>query len=97
MVSSEAPLIFSKACEIFISELTLRAWMVAEENKRRTLQRSDVCSAVQKSDQYDFLVDIVPREELNYRGKLSKVCKLFHFWIFRMHYLASNLNFFDFA
>ncbi|KAI9143478.1 histone-fold-containing protein [Paraphysoderma sedebokerense] len=67
MISSEAPLIFSKACEIFIAELTLRSWMVAEENKRRTLQRTDIAQAISKSDQYDFLIDIVPREELAYK------------------------------
>lgn len=38
MISSEAPLLFSKACEIFIRELTLRAWIHTEDNKRRTQQ-----------------------------------------------------------
>lgn len=57
-------LFFSKnSCEIFICEITRRAWLHAEENKRRTLQRSDVASAVSRSDQFDFLIDIVPREE----------------------------------
>ncbi|KAJ3172512.1 hypothetical protein HDU88_005840 [Geranomyces variabilis] len=65
MISAEAPMIFSKACEIFILELTMRAWIHAEEHKRRTLQRSDVATAISKSDQYDFLIDIVPREEIN--------------------------------
>ncbi|CAH1763948.1 8873_t:CDS:2 [Entrophospora sp. SA101] len=60
----KAPIIFSKACEIFISEITMRAWIHAEENKRRTLQRSDVASALSRSDQFDFLIDIVPREEV---------------------------------
>lgn len=64
MISAEAPILFSKACEIFISEITMRAWIHAEENKRRTLQRSDVASAVSRSDQFDFLIDIVPREEV---------------------------------
>ncbi|KAG0206727.1 hypothetical protein BGX28_001872 [Mortierella sp. GBA30] len=63
MISAEAPILFSKACEIFICEITRRAWLHAEENKRRTLQRSDVASAVSRSDQFDFLIDIVPREE----------------------------------
>lgn len=107
MISSEAPALFSKACEIFILEvatrssgssppaapypggshrlldsplspsspcapdsprssllqLTLRAWAHSEENKRRTLQRSDVAGAIAKTDIFDFLVDIVPREE----------------------------------
>ncbi|KAJ3285336.1 hypothetical protein HK104_009535 [Borealophlyctis nickersoniae] len=65
MISAEAPLIFSKACEIFILELTMRAWIHTEENKRRTLQKSDVATAVSKADMYDFLIDIVPRDEIN--------------------------------
>ena len=40
MISSEAPALFSKAAEIFITELTLRAWIHTEDNKRRTLQVS---------------------------------------------------------
>ncbi|TIA81209.1 hypothetical protein E3P89_02155 [Wallemia ichthyophaga] len=68
--SGETPILFSKACEIFISELTCRAWLVAESNKRRTLQRSDVAGAVELSDQFDFLIDILPRgEEANKRSK----------------------------
>lgn len=38
MISAEAPLLFAKAAEIFIHELTLRAWAHTEDNKRRTLQ-----------------------------------------------------------
>ncbi|KAI1316148.1 hypothetical protein EDD11_010386 [Mortierella claussenii] len=63
MISAEAPMIFDKGCEIFITELTLRAWIHAEENKRRTLQRSDIAAAITKTDMFDFLIDIVPREE----------------------------------
>ncbi|KAJ3194061.1 Nuclear transcription factor Y subunit C-2, partial [Dinochytrium kinnereticum] len=63
MISAEAPMMFSKACEIFILELTMRAWIYTEENKRRTLQKNDVGTAVCKADMYDFLIDIVPREE----------------------------------
>lgn len=35
----------------------------AEECKRRTLQRSDISSAIKKLEMFDFLIDIVPREE----------------------------------
>jgi nuclear transcription factor Y, gamma len=63
MISAEAPILFAKGCDIFITELTMRAWIHAEENKRRTLQRSDIASALGKSDMFDFLIDIVPREE----------------------------------
>ena len=40
MISAEAPMLFAKAAEIFIHELTLRAWVHTEDNKRRTLQVS---------------------------------------------------------
>lgn len=63
MISAEAPIMFSKACEIFISELTCRAWLVAESHKRRTLQKSDVAAAIAYSDMFDFLIDIVPRDD----------------------------------
>lgn len=62
MISAEAPVLFSKACEMFILELTLRAWFQSESNRRRTLQRSDVAAAITSTDVFDFLVDIVPRE-----------------------------------
>ncbi|CAN6295760.1 unnamed protein product [Urochloa humidicola] len=63
MISAEAPVLFAKACELFILELTIRSWLHAEENKRRTLQRNDVAAAIARTDVFDFLVDIVPREE----------------------------------
>lgn len=63
MISAEAPMLFAKAAELFIMELTLRAWVHTEDNKRRTLQRSDIAMAITKYDQFDFLIDIVPREE----------------------------------
>jgi len=69
MISAEAPILFAKGCDIFITELTMRAWIHAEENKRRTLQRSDIASALSKSDMFDFLIDIVPREEASSHAK----------------------------
>merc|ERR1711937_104633 len=63
MISAEAPVLFAKACELFILELTLRSWMHSEESKRRTLQRNDIAAAITKTDVFDFLLDIVPREE----------------------------------
>merc|ERR1719193_2214490 len=64
MISAEAPILFSKAAEIFISELSLRAWIHTEDNKRRTLQRNDIAMAITKYDQFDFLIDIVPRDDI---------------------------------
>lgn len=64
MISAEAPVLFAKACEIFILELSLRAWIHTEENKRRTLQRNDIAMAITKTDVFDFLIDIVPRDDI---------------------------------
>uniref|UniRef100_A0A8C4N151 Nuclear transcription factor Y subunit gamma n=1 Tax=Eptatretus burgeri TaxID=7764 RepID=A0A8C4N151_EPTBU len=64
MISAEAPVLFAKAAQIFIRELSLRAWIHTEDNKRRTLQRNDIAMAISKFDQFDFLIDIVPRDEL---------------------------------
>lgn len=63
MISAEAPILFAKGCDVFITELTMRAWIHAEEHKRRTLQKSDIAAALTKSDMFDFLIDVVPREE----------------------------------
>ncbi|KAI5184533.1 nuclear transcription factor Y, gamma [Nematocida homosporus] len=60
-VASEVPLLFSRVTEIFIEELTLRAWQHTEEGKRRILQRSDICSAIKSSDLFDFLIYLMPR------------------------------------
>uniref|UniRef100_A0A0A9XAJ5 Nuclear transcription factor Y subunit gamma n=1 Tax=Lygus hesperus TaxID=30085 RepID=A0A0A9XAJ5_LYGHE len=76
MISGEAPVLFAKAAELFIQELTLRSWVHTEDNKRRTLQRNDIAMAVTKYDQFDFLIDIVPRDEAkpqpnNWRSSMS--------------------------
>lgn len=42
MISAEAPVLFAKAAQIFITELTLRAWIHTEDNKRRTLQVTEL-------------------------------------------------------
>ena len=59
MVSAEAPVIFARACRVFILELTMRSWFEAEEAKRKTLQKEDVHAAILKTDVFDFLVDVV--------------------------------------
>ncbi|KAI8466227.1 MAG: histone-fold-containing protein [Monoraphidium minutum] len=63
MISAEAPVLFAKACELFILELSLKAWLHAERGKRRTLQRSDIAAVVNSTYTLDFLQDIIPQEE----------------------------------
>ncbi|XP_055826061.1 nuclear transcription factor Y subunit C-1-like isoform X3 [Solanum dulcamara] len=64
MISAEAPILFAKACEIFIQELTLRSWLYAQECKRRTLEKRDFIEAIKHTDIFDFLVDVVPMDEI---------------------------------
>ena len=79
MISAEAPILFAKGCDIFITELTMRAWIHAEESKRRTLQRSDIAQAISKSDMFDFLIDIVPREVANQHSAMVPPAQTFDY------------------
>ncbi|GLT67830.1 hypothetical protein SLA2020_401090 [Shorea laevis] len=63
IISGEAPIVFSKACELFIEELTRRSWMVTMQGKRRTLGKEDVASAVMATDLFDFLVGMVASDD----------------------------------
>lgn len=59
MVSAEAPVVFARACAMFVLDITLRSWFEATGKERRTVQREDVHDAILKADVFDFLVDIV--------------------------------------
>ena len=61
--SSRRVLVLTTNKKVFISEITARAFIIADSNKRRTLSRSDIAKALSKSDQFDFLIDVVPRED----------------------------------
>ena len=54
---------------VFIQELTARAHLVSIASGRRTLSRPDVAQAISNSDFYDFLVDIVARDDTQDEGK----------------------------
>ena len=94
MISAEAPILFAKAAEFFIREITLRAWIHTERNKRRTLQRSDITLAVADgdTDQFDFLIDIVPRDEIKTHGSTTKREETTHSQ--PMTQVTGNLNLF---
>jgi nuclear transcription factor Y gamma len=62
-ISAETLPLFAKACEMFIMQLTIRSWANAEFNKRKTLQKCDIASAIANTDVFDFLIDIAPNED----------------------------------
>ncbi|KAL0907697.1 hypothetical protein M5K25_022127 [Dendrobium thyrsiflorum] len=59
MISCEAPLVFAKACELFIQQLTVRSYKVSVQANKRTLQKDDIITAVKATDVFDFLMDMV--------------------------------------
>jgi hypothetical protein len=70
-----APTRFVSIPQVFISEITARAFIIADSNKRRTLSRSDIAKALSKSDQFDFLIDIVPRDEHPFPAETAPASK----------------------
>lgn len=48
--------LLTQACELFILDLTIRGWVHAEDNRRRTLQRSDIAASIANWEVLDFLV-----------------------------------------
>uniref|UniRef100_A0A7N4NZB3 Nuclear transcription factor Y subunit gamma n=1 Tax=Sarcophilus harrisii TaxID=9305 RepID=A0A7N4NZB3_SARHA len=70
MISAEAPVLFAKAAQIFITELTLRAWIHTEDNKRRTLQE-EVRQSVTPAEpvQYYFTLAQQPAAAVQVQGQ----------------------------
>lgn len=68
-VMGEVQCLVAKACEFFISDLSHRAYICAEEDRRKCLQRCDVARGISLSDMFDFLIDIVPREYMHIKCK----------------------------
>ena len=58
MISAEAPVLFAKACELFILDLSIHTWNYSQLHKRRTLQKEDIREAIQKTDIFDFIVEL---------------------------------------
>lgn len=59
MISAEAPVLFAKACEMFILEMTLRSSHYSDNRRRKTLTKEDCVEAIAETDIYDFLVDVI--------------------------------------
>lgn len=64
MISAEVTMLLAKASEILIEELSLRSWFKTQRHRRKTIQKSDIAAAVSGNEMFDFLIDIVPRDEI---------------------------------
>ena len=54
MISAEAPILFAKACELFILDITTRANFEAETENRSNVEREDFVRVFEKTPEYDF-------------------------------------------
>lgn len=59
MISAEAPILFAKACELFILDITVRALYEAECEKRVNIEKEDFFSVFHSTDVFDFLSEAV--------------------------------------
>ncbi|EGT52716.1 CBN-NFYC-1 protein [Caenorhabditis brenneri] len=60
MIAADAPIFMAQAAELFIEEMTSMGWQYVSEARRRILQKTDIATAVQNNDQFDFLIDFLP-------------------------------------
>ncbi len=64
MISAETPILFAKACEMIIVEMTIKGYYNKQKNDRKTLERKDIATAIARTETYYFLIDTIPRNEL---------------------------------
>lgn len=63
MISADTPILFSKACELFILELTLRSWLQTDGSNRRTIEHADISRAIRQDELLQFLARAIPAEK----------------------------------
>jgi nuclear transcription factor Y gamma len=59
MMTFDTPSFVTKACEIFVQELSLRSWMCANSHHRDIILDSDIAEAIASMESYDFLNDVL--------------------------------------
>ncbi|KAL7722785.1 Ccaat-binding transcription factor [Entamoeba marina] len=62
-VKTETVEILSRACELFIMDLTTRARTITGDAKRKVIKKEDIVDAITGTDNgiFDFLVDFLPQ------------------------------------
>uniref|UniRef100_A0A0D9XIG6 Transcription factor CBF/NF-Y/archaeal histone domain-containing protein n=1 Tax=Leersia perrieri TaxID=77586 RepID=A0A0D9XIG6_9ORYZ len=64
LISADLPVFVTKLCELFIQELTLRAWVFAQSQNRNILLDIDIVNAIVNTESYHFLADVVRRHQV---------------------------------
>ena len=58
MISAETPVIFARACEMFIMDITIRSTQFAEyDNERLVLTKKSILDTIKNTDIFDFLME----------------------------------------
>ncbi|ELP92122.1 nuclear transcription factor Y subunit C-7, putative [Entamoeba invadens IP1] len=60
-VKTETVELLSRACELFIMDLTTRASVVTSEAKRKVIKKEDIVESITGDEQFDFLFDLLPK------------------------------------
>ena len=76
-INAKAPILFFKAAEIFISELSLHAWIHTEQRTINDVHFNATISpwpsqSISKHDQFDFLIDIALAMSYRSNGKMRR-------------------------
>ena len=62
LISCDYSALMSKCCEFFIEELVHCSWAHTEEERRVTLQKSDILTYINRSEIHDFLAAIIKND-----------------------------------
>jgi nuclear transcription factor Y, gamma len=63
MMRFDTPTFLTKACEIFVQELSFRAWMCANSHQRKIILDSDIAEAITSIKSFGFLNDILHTDQ----------------------------------
>ncbi|KAL6893964.1 hypothetical protein ACP4OV_008062 [Aristida adscensionis] len=61
VMSPDTPLFLAKMCELFVQELSVRAWNCAMFHDRDTILDSDIIEGIAATESYHFLNDVLHR------------------------------------
>ncbi|CAN6326090.1 unnamed protein product [Urochloa humidicola] len=73
MMRTDSPSFLTKACELFVQELSFRAWMCANSHGRRIILGSDIAEAIASINSHDFLNNILGSEFNHIKPEVAQI------------------------
>ncbi|CAD6268356.1 unnamed protein product [Miscanthus lutarioriparius] len=95
MMTSDTPTFLTKACEIFVQELSVRSWVCASSHNRSTILDSDIAEAIASIESYDFLNDVLCAHLEKYKSGpcLQSTKKPYHHMLTSQSYTSLESSF----